>query len=128
MWATQWIKLLWSWFRFNNLGLTWGVVFKFYTSVRKWLKLSFWEITPIFVEVVLLGKVEKRTFFLPILNRVKHDNCIVKLGSIPTSSIILTILKISLLEKVFDAVNVCLWKIVFMYCLQTPHCSVLCLE
>ena len=30
----------WSWFKFNNLGLALGIVFKFYTSVKNGLKLK----------------------------------------------------------------------------------------
>ena len=42
-----------------------------------------------FVEVIGEKLVGKGAF----LNRVKHDNCIVKLSLIPTSPIILTTLK-----------------------------------
>ena len=44
----------WSWFKFNNLGLTLGTNLKFYTSVAKGLKLKvrkFWGLIPTFVEV-----------------------------------------------------------------------------
>ena len=44
----------WSWFRFNNLGLTLGMALKFYTSVAKGLKLKFrkfWGLILKFVEV-----------------------------------------------------------------------------
>ena len=44
----------WSWFKFNNLGLTQGTNLKFYTSVVKGLKLKvkkFWGQIPTFVEV-----------------------------------------------------------------------------
>ena len=44
----------WSWLKFNNLGLTLGVVLEFYTSVAKRLKLKvrkFWGLIPTFVEV-----------------------------------------------------------------------------
>ena len=30
----------WSWFKFNNLGLTLGMALKFYTSVAKGLKFN----------------------------------------------------------------------------------------
>ena len=30
----------WSWFKFNNLGVTLGMALKFYTSVAKGLKLN----------------------------------------------------------------------------------------
>ena len=44
----------WSWFKFNNMGLTLGTDLKFYTSVAKVLKLKvrkFWGPIPIIVEV-----------------------------------------------------------------------------
>ena len=44
----------WSWFKFNNLGLTLGVNLKFYASVAKGLKLKvrkFLGLIPTFVEV-----------------------------------------------------------------------------
>ena len=44
----------WSWFKFNNLGLTLGTNLRFYTSVAKGLKLQvrkFWRLIPTFVEV-----------------------------------------------------------------------------
>ena len=44
----------WSWFKFNNLGLTLGTNLKFYTSVAKGLKLKvrkFWGLIPMFAEV-----------------------------------------------------------------------------
>ena len=44
----------WSWFKFNNLGLTLGKNLKFYTSVAKELKLkvrTLWGIILTFVEV-----------------------------------------------------------------------------
>ena len=44
----------WSWSKFNNLGLTLGTNFKFYTSVAKDLKLKvrkFVGLNPTFVEV-----------------------------------------------------------------------------
>ena len=47
-----------------------------------------------FVEVSGEKLVRKGSFLLPpILNRVKYNNCIVKLSLIPTSPIILTTLK-----------------------------------
>ena len=44
----------WSWFKFNNLGVTLGMNLKFYTSVAKALKLKvkkFCGLAPTFVEV-----------------------------------------------------------------------------
>ena len=44
----------WSWFKFNNSGLTLGTNLKLYTSVAKRLKLKakkFWGLIPTFVEV-----------------------------------------------------------------------------
>ena len=44
----------WSWFKFNNLGLTLGTNLKFYISVAKGLKLKvrkFWGLIPTFAEV-----------------------------------------------------------------------------
>ena len=44
----------WSWFKFNNLGLAWGVTLTFYTSASKGLKLKvrkFWEQISAFVDV-----------------------------------------------------------------------------
>ena len=53
----------WSWFKFDNLGLTLGTNLKFYTSVAKRLKLKirrFW------------GLIHEEGLFAPsILNRVK---------------------------------------------------------
>ena len=46
-----------------------------------------------FTEVTGEKLVGKGAFLPPIVNRVKHDNCIVKLSLIPTSPIILTTLK-----------------------------------
>ena len=46
-----------------------------------------------FVEITGGKLVGKRASLSPIMNRVKHDNCIVKLRLIPTSPIILTTLK-----------------------------------
>ena len=46
----------WSWFKFNNLGLTLGANLKFYTSVAKGLKLKFrkfWGLTITFAEVTV---------------------------------------------------------------------------
>ena len=77
-----------SWFKFNNLGLARGIV----TSVTR-LKLRFWGLIPMFVEVTGKKLVGKGAFLPPILNRIKHDNCIVKLSLIPDSPIILTTLK-----------------------------------
>ena len=81
----------WSWFKFNNLGLTLGTNLKFYISVAKGLKLKvkmFLGLIPTFVEVT--GKaptfVEVREEKLvggslcppsPILNRVNMRNNII---------------------------------------------------
>ena len=46
-----------------------------------------------FVEVTGETLVGMRAFLPPIFNRVKYDNCIVKLSLIPTSPIILITLK-----------------------------------
>ena len=43
------------WFKFNNSGLALGMVLKFNTNVAERLKLkvrNFWELIPIFVEVI----------------------------------------------------------------------------
>ena len=43
------------WFKFNNLGLALGMALKFNTNVAERLKLKvrkFWEVIPIFVEVI----------------------------------------------------------------------------
>ena len=48
-----------------------------------------------------------------ILNRVRHDNCIIKLGLIPTSPIILTTLKnftVQTTQESFWYNYVCLWQ------------------
>ena len=80
--------------KFNNLGLTRSIVFKFYTSVTKGLKLSFGGLILMFVEVTGKKLVGKGAFLTSIMNnRVKHDNRIVKLSLLPTSPIILTTLK-----------------------------------
>ena len=45
---------VWSWFRFNNLGLAIGIGLKFYNSVAKGLELKvrkFFGLIPTFVEV-----------------------------------------------------------------------------
>ena len=45
---------MWSWFKFNNLGLALGKNLKFYTSVAKGFKLKgrkFWGLISTFVEV-----------------------------------------------------------------------------
>ena len=47
----------WSWFKFNNLRLALGMALKFYSRVRKWLKLTvrkFWGLH--FTLVVVTGK------------------------------------------------------------------------
>ena len=54
----------WSWFKFNNLGLTIVMALKFYGSVAKGLKVKvrmFWGLIPTFREVT--GKDGKGTFF-----------------------------------------------------------------
>ena len=56
----------WSWFRFNNLGLSLGMTLKFNTSLSKGLKLKvrkFWELSPTFVEVT--GKKLVGGLFVP---------------------------------------------------------------
>ena len=66
----------WSWFRFNNLGLTLGKNLTFFTSVSKGLKLKvrkFWGLIPTFVEAT--GEKLLEGPFCPtplILNRVKY--------------------------------------------------------
>ena len=65
----------WSWFKFNNLGLTLGTKLKFCNSVAKGLKLKvrkFWGPTPTFVEVTGEKLVGGGLFAPPILNRVKR--------------------------------------------------------
>ena len=66
----------WSWFKFNNLGLSLGTNLKFCTSQAKGLKLkirTFWGPNPTFVEVTGEKQVGGGGVFLapPILNRVK---------------------------------------------------------
>ena len=67
----------WSWFKFNNLGLTLGTNLKFYTSVTKGLKLkfkNFWRLIPVFVEVTggkLVGGPFQPHHPPPIPNKVK---------------------------------------------------------
>ena len=61
----------WSWFKFNNLGLTLGTNLKFYTSLSKGLKLKvskFWGLILTFVEVTgeKLDRVKTE-------NRVKNE-------------------------------------------------------
>ena len=66
-----------SWFKFNNLGLTIGMDFKFHTCVIKGVKIKgrfFYELTPKCVEVTeetLVGALFVP--FPPILNIVKHE-------------------------------------------------------
>ena len=63
---------VWSWFKFNNLGLALDTNLKFYTSVTKGLKLKarkFWGLIPTFVEVTGEKLFEGRGAFF--LNRVK---------------------------------------------------------
>ena len=62
----------WSWFKFNNLGLTLGSNLKFCTSMAKGLKLKVRNIggpNPRFVEVT--GEKLVGGAFPPILNSVK---------------------------------------------------------
>ena len=69
---------VWSWFKFNNLGLTLGTNLKFYTSVAKGLKLKvrkFWGLTRTVAEVT--GKKLVGDLFCPphpILNKVKSNS------------------------------------------------------
>ena len=45
---------MWSWFKFNNLGLALGIALTFYSSVTKELKLKFgkfWGLVLVFAEV-----------------------------------------------------------------------------
>ena len=61
-----------SWFNFNNLGLTLGLVLMFYISVEKGLKLKvrkLWVLTPTFVEVTEEKMVAGLFALPPILNR-----------------------------------------------------------
>ena len=71
----------WSWFKFNNLGLTLGTNLKLYTSVAKGVKLKvrqFFVLIPTFAKVTkekLVGGGVGRGggfFAFPILNRVKR--------------------------------------------------------
>ena len=60
----------WSWFKFNNLGLTLGTNLIFYTSVAKGLKLKVrkvWGLIPTFVEVTGEKLVGGRNAFYPPL-------------------------------------------------------------
>ena len=71
----------WSWFKFNNLGLTLGTNLKLYTSVAKGVKL---KVRQFFVLIPTFAKVTKEKlvgggvgggggfFAFPILNRVKR--------------------------------------------------------
>ena len=54
IWPKNHFVVGWSWFKFNNLGLTLGTNLKCCTSVAKGLKLKlreFWRLIPTFVEV-----------------------------------------------------------------------------
>ena len=45
---------MWSWFKFNNLGLALGIALTFYSSATKGLKLKFgkfWGLVLVFAEV-----------------------------------------------------------------------------
>ena len=60
------------WFKFNNLGLTLGLVLMFYINVEKGLKLKvrkLWVLTPTFVEVTEEKMVGGLFAFPPTLNR-----------------------------------------------------------
>ena len=68
--------MVWSWFKFNNLGLTLGVALKFCNSVTNGLKLKNrkWGLTLTFLEVTeekVVGRGGDFLIPLPILNRVK---------------------------------------------------------
>ena len=57
-----------SWFKFNNLGLTRGMNFKFYTSDAKGLKSifrKFWGLIPASVEVTGEKQLGEGAFFAP---------------------------------------------------------------
>ena len=59
----------WSWFKFNNLGLTLGIILKFYTSVAKWSKLKvrkFWGLVSTFVKVIVEKLLGGGGAFLPL--------------------------------------------------------------
>ena len=65
----------WSWFNFNNLGLTLGMTLKFYASLEKRLKLKarkFLELSRTYVKVAGEKLVGRGLFAIPILNRVKY--------------------------------------------------------
>ena len=62
----------WSWFKFNYLGLTLGMILEFHASVEKGLKLKvrkFWGLLPTFVEVT--GEKLVGGLFAANLNSVK---------------------------------------------------------
>ena len=62
----------WSWFKFNNLGLTLSMALKFYTAVAKGLKVkvrTVWGPIPTFVEVTG-EKLVEGLFAPPIRNSV----------------------------------------------------------
>ena len=66
---------MWSWLKFNNLGLTLGRNFKFYASLSKGLKQKvrkFWRLVPTFVEVAGEKLIGEGGLASPILNRVKE--------------------------------------------------------
>ena len=80
----------WSWFKFNNLGLTLGMVLKFYTIVAKELKLKvkkFWGLIPTFEEVS--GETLVGASLSPNLNRVKRYPWWVPIGlkSVPIKDV-----------------------------------------
>ena len=48
------MNMIWSWFKFNSLGLVLGIALKFYIRVARGLKLEvrkFWGLMFTFVEV-----------------------------------------------------------------------------
>ena len=59
----------WPWFKFNNFELTLEMIFEFYTSVERVLKLKvrrFWGLSPTFVEVT--GETLVGGLFTPTLS------------------------------------------------------------
>ena len=63
-----------SWFKFSNLGIALGMTLKFYTSVKKGLKLKvrkFWRLIPTFSEVTRETLAGEGFLSPSILNRVK---------------------------------------------------------
>ena len=76
---------VWSWFKFNNLGLALGTNLKFYTSLSKGLKLKvrkFWRLIPTIVEVTeekLVLKLKVRIFWglIPTFVEVTEEKLVV---------------------------------------------------